>query len=201
MPTGEREPPASLELRRDLRALRTIEPTDGFEDRLGKALRDAERNQGKDSRPPPRGRRLTWATWAVLAQATVAAGFMLHFSVGGVPETDIERSQELDVQIPEAGHVWVPLRLETHHHEDGPSLRVHAPEGVEVSTHPVLVGAERRMVCRDTQCEHRFILPPPPHSDPHVRVGIRTPGTYEIHVAHHSDARAVRERFVVRASH
>lgn len=205
MPQGDKEPLPSLELRRDLHALRRVTTSPEFEDKLGKALRDAERkrerNGNKDERTPPRPRHLPWTTWAVLAQATLAIALLIHFSGEGARNAEIERSREVSVQIPAAGEVWVPLRLETHHHAEGPTLQVHAPEGVTVSTHPVLQGAERRMVCRDETCMHRFTLPPPPHADPHVRVGIRTPGTYEIDVQHRSDERSVRERFVVRASH
>lgn len=197
----EKETLPSLELRRDLVALRKVEPSPAFEAKLGRALREADRAQRRDPRTPPRGRPLSWTTWAVLGQATLALGLIVHFTVDGATGGEIERNEELSVQIPEAGHVWVPLRLETHHHEEGPTLQVHAPEGVEVHTHPVLEGAERRVVCRETTCTHRFTLPPPPHADPHVRVGIRAPGTYEINVRHRSDERSVRERFVVRASH
>jgi hypothetical protein len=198
MSQSDREPPPSLDLRRDLHALRRVEPSPEFEARLGKALRDADRkrSQADQQRKPPRARPLPWTTWAVLAQATFAIALLIHFSDN---EAEIERSQELTVQIPEDGQIWVPLRLETQHHEEGPTLQVHAPEGVEVSTHPVVEGGERRTVCRDATCTHRFTLPPPPHADPHVRVGIRTPGTYEIDVRHRSDEHSVRERFVVRA--
>lgn len=199
MHKGEKEPLPSLDLRRDLHALRRVEPSPQFEARLGKALREADRKRMKaDERKPPRARPLPWTTWAVLAQATFAIALLIHFSDN---EAEIERSRELTVQIPEDGHVWVPLRIETHHHDEGPTIHVHAPEGLEVSTHPVVEGAVRRMICRDATCTHRFTLPPPPHADPHVRVGIRTPGTYEIDVRHHSDESSVRERFVVRAQH
>lgn len=201
MPKGEKDALPSLDLRRDLHALRRVTPSPEFEARLGKALRDAERKRSKtDERTPPprRSRPLPWTTWAVLAQATFAIVLLIHFSD---TEAEVERSQELTVQIPEEGEIWVPLRLETHHHEEGPTLHVHAPEGVEISTHPVAEGAGRRMVCREATCTHRFTLPPPPHADPHVRIGIRAPGTYEIDVRHRSDERSVRERFVVRAQH
>ncbi|UQA61912.1 hypothetical protein [Polyangium aurulentum] len=188
-------PPLPKELAEGIQSLRRAKPPEALVERAFAALPPTPpRPQSKRaSQPRP---RLTWAALA-LAPALATAAIALHLAEDAVHDASaaIERSEERSVDLPEEGHAWTDISLETHHHADKPAVvHVDVPENVRVSL-PAGHGGEQELHCTEERCVHRFTHRP----GAPLRVAVAHPGRYEIHVRHESKEARVRERFVLTA--
>ncbi len=138
--------------------------------------------------PATRSAEPTGATWLFVAAPTCALALIVVHLTLSADQPD--RRSQVQVLVPEIGHGWADLELLLHHHAaDTARIELHAPLAVHVE------GASGRN-CIDARCIHTFDHPT---RDVPLRVGVDSPGDYEIHVNHASDSRSVREMVTLRA--
>jgi hypothetical protein len=189
-------PPLPKELAEGIQSLRRAKPPESLVQRAFAALPSTHpRPKAKRASSQP-GQRFTWVALA-FAPALATAAISIHLAEDAVHDASvaIERTEERSVDLPEEGHAWTDIRLETHHHADKPAVvHVDVPENVRVSL-PVAEGDEQERHCAEERCVHRFTHRP----GVPLRVAVTHPGRYEIHVRHESKEARVRERFVLTA--
>lgn len=180
-------PPLPRALERGARELRARAPSEGFEDRLERALEQSRT-------PAPRKPTSIWAGSAILVPALTTAVLLLHLTIGGDAFDGTEplsRFEEHHVVLGEDGHAWVELDLWTHHHEGAATVNVVTPASVQVD-------AVADRACRAERCTHRFVSAPPRDRAP-LRVRVTERGRHSITVEHTSPTQRVREHFLVHA--
>lgn len=198
-------PPLPEKIRADMQSLRSVEPSATDIDRALARLPERSSvqsrtrgatNREEDDVPNP------WR-WSFLIPAMVAVGgLMLVFKMFGTPnKQDMVRVEEKTLALPESGHVWTALDLQTHHHADEPAIvHLEVPTNVRVRL-PSPNGIEHEadeLHCTESRCTHRFTQ----HHGKGVpvRIAVTHPGRYDIHVRHESKVAAMREHFVLTAS-
>jgi hypothetical protein len=189
-------PPLPEQLAEEMRALRRVEPPDELVERAFGRL--PERNTSSprcESRPAPRSAALR-AAFVNAAPVLALAALFLFVVFRNENAREVVRSEERAVALPEEGHAWTDLDLQTQHHAEHPAV-VH----VEVPTHvrvrlPAGDGQPLEQHCTEARCVHKFT-----HSlnGTPLRVAVAHPGRYEIHVRHESKKASLRERFVLTA--
>ncbi len=188
-------PPLPKELVEEMAALRRTKPAEGLIERAFSALPPTPpRQEPKAKRASQSRPHLAWIGLA-LAPALAVAAIAVHHAEDSAPTSAIERIEERSVDLPEQGHAWTDIRLETHHHADKPTVvHVDIPENVRVRL-PSGDGSEKEQHCEASRCVHRFTHRP----GVPLRVAVTHPGRYEIHVRHESKEAHVKERFVLTA--
>lgn len=198
-------PPLPENIRADMQSLRKVEPaTDDIERAMARLPeRSSVQSRARSSPAVDENDAPTRWKWPILIPAAVAfGGLVLVFNMFGTPhKQDMVRVEEKTVALPESGHAWTALDLQTHHHADEPAIvHLEVPTNVRVRL-PAANGigheADEKH-CTETRCTHRFTqhhgvgVP--------VRIAVTHPGRYDIHVRHESKVAAMREHFVVTAS-
>lgn len=188
-------PPLPKELVEEMQTLRRMKPAEQLVERAFAALPPTPPRQApKAKRASQQRPRLIWLGLA-LAPALAAAAIAIHHANDAAPTSAIERTEERAVDLPEQGHAWTDIPLETHHHADKPTVvHVDIPENVRVRL-PIGDGGEQEQHCEESRCVHRFAHRP----GVPLRVAVAHPGRYEIHVRHESKDAHVKERFVLTA--
>ncbi|MDI1445414.1 hypothetical protein [Polyangium sp. 6x1] len=194
-------PPLPEKLEEEIRALRQVKPPQSLVERAFASLPErsaSERRTSKDipDKPRPDGSSaFVRIAPAMALAAALAYGIYGHVRSEG-PE--VVRIEERAVALPEAGHAWTELHLQTQHHDDQPAL-----VSLEVPTHVRVVlpsesDTKLERQCVEDRCVHKFTH----HNGRGVplRVAVAHPGRYEIHVRHESKKAALREQFVLTAS-
>jgi hypothetical protein len=193
-------PPLPTEIADGMRALRRERPKEALIERTFEKITEASVTHRSAKRPTSRRFRLPWfalVATPVLVTGAVLVGSSLLATRNHVATSAIERSEERAVDLPEDGHVWTDLHLQTHHHADWTAdVDVEVPENVRVAV-PGADGPDAERHCEASRCVHRFTHRHG-HSPP-LRVAVTHPGRYEIHVRHVSKEAHVRERFVLTA--
>ncbi len=185
-------PPLPKELAEEMAAFRRKGPSDELVLRSLSALPAQKIDAPRGSFP----RIFAFRVAPILA---IAAAFVfLVFGRGKLlTDFDFDVSSERAVLLPETGHTWTELDLQTQRHADRPTM-IH----VEVPTHVSVRfsnenGQPLERSCTEARCVHRFLH----HSKNGMplRVAVAHPGRYEIHVRHESDNARLRERIVLHA--
>jgi hypothetical protein len=103
--------------------------------------------------------------------------------------------------ISEAANGWLELPWSHGVHSGEPAtVHLDSPAGLNLHIHSETGPAIRLVGCEAGRCIHRFTADTGADATP-LRVRIDKPGRYEFRVSHASDARQVREHFVVEARH
>ena len=109
-------------------------------------------------------------------------------------------SKDLAVQIPDDGHVWVDLPVETGRHDaDKVLVSFNAPASVAFHVNESDPGGYERE-CEGHRCVHRWETSARADDGVTPRVRITEPGRYEFSVTHTSSEQHYHERFVVLAT-
>lgn len=181
-------------LRRAAREIREMRPSEGFDERLAQRLARADRASAARVSPP----RRRWARNALLALVPTAAAIALVLTFGLERAHDVQHFQETAMVLaPDGQATWLDLSLRTEHHGDREAaVRVEAPESVDVRAHPTAPRSAPR--CADTRCVHGFVMRREHRlAGAPLRIGITSPGRYQIHVEHTSHHARVREHFLI----
>lgn len=193
-------------IRQDIQALRNIEPSMDLVERAmaslpeRPALQQAQKSTGTRRKSDvTRNSSLVF----LIPAAAMAAGMIYFFAhqLATPQRQDMVRVEEKTVALPESGHTWTDLDLQTHHHADEPAIvHLEVPTNVRVRFPAAngVAGAEDEQHCTETRCIHRFTQ----HHGQGVpvRIALTHPGRYDIHVRHESKVAAMREHFVLTAS-
>lgn len=196
-------PPLPEAIEKDMQSLRSVEPPTSLVERAMAGLpeRSSLPSTRKDEVTNRKNHSRHRSMLAFMIPAIALAAGVMLFAAGQfakTPADDIVRVQEQTVALPESGHAWTALDLQTHHHANEPAV-VH----LEVPTHvrvrlPAPNGSEAdERHCTENRCVHRFTQ----HHGKGVpvRIAVTHPGRYDIHVRHESKVAAMREHFVVNA--
>jgi len=193
-------PPLPADLEREIQSFRQVKPAQAFVDRAFSSLPDRPATAELHAKPS-RANRNAGPFLIKLAPVMAIAAIAGYLFMGrGDPMHDpgVVRVEERTLSLPEAGHAWTELDLQTQHHDDLPAVvHLDAPNHVKVElvSNP---GATVDKQCKGTRCVHKFTHR---HGDGSpVRVALTHPGRYEIHVRHESKKAALRERFVLTAN-
>jgi len=193
-------PPLPEKLVEEIAALRQVKPPQSLVERAFSGLPERTTVERRESADVPAKRRPgVGSAFVQLAPAMVivaALGYGIWGYLARTRNSEVVRVEERSLALPEAGHAWTELHLQTHHHDDLPAL-VH----LEVPTHvrvqlPSESDAKLERQCAEARCVHKFTH----HNGKPVRVAVTHPGRYEIHVRHESKKAALREQFVLTAS-
>jgi hypothetical protein len=191
-------PPLPETISKDMQSLRNVEPSSALIERSMASLpdRSAIQTTQKGDQAKPSFLMLMIPTIAVAAAA------IFYFSGKFVQSNRdaLVRVEEKNVALPESGHTWTALDLQTHHHADEPAVvHLEVPTNVRVRL-PQANAADDvdERHCAETRCVHRFTQ----HHGKGVpvRIAVTHPGRYDIHVRHESKVAAMREHFVVTAN-
>lgn len=197
-------PPLPESISKDMQSLRNVEPPPALVERSmanlpdRSAIQTAKKNANRTSENP---RPSLWLL--MIPAVAVAAGVLFFLSVkfGHPNQNSMVRVEEKTVALPESGHAWTALDLQTHHHADQPAVvHLEVPTNVRVRL-PKTNGTESdvdEQHCTEARCVHRFTQ----HHGKGVpvRIAVTHPGRYDIHVRHESKVAAMREHFVVTAN-
>ncbi len=193
------------EVRRAAAQLRRAEPSDGFDDRLREALCQADQEAlDQFGAPAPSSGFAGLQSWSAFVRAAgfAAAGAtamvlaLLWFQPDN-GEDVLHRMAELELVLESDGHSWLPLTLETDHHDGAHAhVYVEAPKELEVRASEHADGGQEP-TCGPRHCVHRFAHPTSAPADHHLAIGVSEPGEYRITVEHASPKQKVREVFVV----
>jgi len=197
--TDQNLPPLPPKIAEQMRALRQVEPSGELVDKAFERAASAAgaRERGAKPAPPSLSRAKLTALFAVPA-LVIAAVTVYFIEPKEKVASAIERSEERSLELPQQGHVWTDLDLQTQHHADEPAVvHVEIPESVRVALPNSDGGALERHCEAPRGCVHRFTQKHGHH--PPLRVAVAHPGRYEIHVRHESQGASVRERFVLTA--
>lgn len=199
-------PPLPEFISKDMQSLRNVEPSSALVERSmaslpdGSAIKTAPKS-GVAKRTNE-GEKPSW--WLMMIPAVAVAAGALFFLNGKFDQPNRDamvRIEEKTIDLPESGHAWMALDLQTHHHADEPAIvHLEVPTNVRVRL-PKTNGIEGEIDeqhCTETRCVHRFTQ----HHGQGVpvRVAVTHPGRYDIHVRHESKIAAMREHFVLTAS-
>ncbi|WP_437541003.1 hypothetical protein WME97_25930 [Sorangium sp. So ce367] len=189
-------PPIPQELAANMRALRSMSPSDALVERALSKL--PERPERPAAAGGARSQRASDRSgWRVFIAAPALAALAVAVFVAGdrgACSPAIERSEERAVALPDEGHAWTLLDLWTHRHADEPAVvQLEVPEHVRVRL-PDGEGGSLEQHCRQERCSHRLTRY---RGDAPLGVAVAQPGRYEIHVRHESNEARVRERFVL----
>lgn len=189
--------PLPDELEKEIAAFRRVTPPTDLLARSFAALPTPKREMASNAKQDGQTSfaRLFGLRVAPVLVAAAAAGYLLFGRPSANSEFDI--SSERAVRLPEQGHAWTDIELQTHHHADHPAV-VH----VEVPTHVSVRfasenGQTAEKSCTAERCVHRFTHHA--RNGMPLRVAVAHPGRYEIHVRHESEKARLREKFVLLA--
>lgn len=186
-------PPLSEEIAEEMQALKHLQPPPAVVEQAFARLDALEQ-----TKKPPAKLKSIYVPIVAIAMAAVAMVVGRQFA----PQTeDVVRFEERVLSLPESGHAWTALDLQTHHHDGQPAIvHLEVPTHVRVSLPSATAanGDQDEQHCAETRCVHRFTQ----HHGKGVplRIAVTHPGRYEIHVRHESKKAAMREHFVVTAS-
>lgn len=199
-------PPLPESISKDMQSLRNVEPSPALIERSMASLPDRSSVQTAQKngvvKRTSEGQKSS--LWMLMIPAVAVAAGAFFFMTGKFDQTNrspMVRVEEKTVALPESGHAWTALDLQTHHHADEPAIfHVEVPTNVRVSL-PKQNGAEGDVDerhCTETRCVHRFTQ----HHGKGVpvRIAVTHPGRYDIHVRHESKVAAMREHFVLTAN-
>ncbi len=186
--------------------LRRMEPSEGFDDRLREALRRADQTSLEDevlgggTQPPVWSGLLEWAL-LVRAAGLAAAGATILAALFWIHTADdddvLHRMEELEFVLEDDGHSWLPLTLDTDHHDgEHADVYVEAPKELMVRASRFAQRGEEPS-CGPQKCVHRFAHPTNDGAQPQLAIGVSEPGEYRITVEHASPRQRVREVFLV----
>jgi len=190
---------------KDMQSLRNVEPPAALIERSMARLpdRSAIQTTQKSGVDKPKSAEAKPSFLMLLIPAiAVAAGaiFYVNEKFDQPNQQALVRVEEKTVALPETGHAWTALDLQTHHHADEPAI-VHLEVPINVRVRLPQANAsddvdERH--CTETRCIHRFTQ----HHGKGVpvRIAVTHPGRYDIHVRHESKVAAMREHFVLTAN-
>lgn len=184
------------------RELQGMEPSQGFEERLSRALARADLDHAA---PQPRRRSvglgLSWAAaLPVVAMGALAVHLTLLERWSDLSVEPLARNVEIHAILEPGELSWLDLELATAgHHPHEVMVSVQAPDSVSLRTSaaPALVAPVKS--CDDSICEHRFRHTHDEDGAAPFSVGIRSPGRYRIRVEHSSSGKRLVEEFVVHA--
>jgi hypothetical protein len=184
-------------LREALKNVRSVEPSPELEARLMRALVDAERQENAANQERRR-RRSTWVSHLRLslpALASVAiAAHLVMFDAAGE-----DAFVEHRVDLPDVGHVALPLSLSFDEHDsEFASVRMALPHGIRVSPSSQALSTSEPS-CHSAGCVYEFLHPTTAEAPP-LEVHVDEPGMYRVEVEHASDSKRLREIIVVHAS-
>ncbi|MDI1477824.1 hypothetical protein [Polyangium sp. y55x31] len=195
-------PPLPEKLEEEIRALRQVKPPQALVERVFSGLPERSASERRASanvpaKPPQSGGGSAFVRLvpAMALAAALVYGVWGHVRSGGA---EVVRVEERAVALPEDGHAWTELHLQTQHHDGQPTLvSLEVPTHVRVEL-PSESDAKLERQCVETRCVHKFTH----HNGKGVplRVAVAHPGRYEIHVRHESKKAALREQFVLTAS-
>jgi hypothetical protein len=202
-------PDLSREIQFAIQAGRRVKPTSALEQRIFDAL-DAVDNQGSSIRNDHARRFslpvvlvMVWGMVATAAGAVAAVVGAIHaVDTAGRPGQPgvMVASRDLAVQIPDDGHVWVDLPVETGRHDaDRVLVSFNAPASVAFHVNESDPGGYARE-CEGYRCVHRWETSASSDDGVMPRVRITEPGRYEFSVTHASSEQHYHERFVVLAT-
>jgi hypothetical protein len=198
-------PPLPEALEKDMQSLRNVEPSAALVERAMAGLPDgSSRPSSRMSDVSKRKNRPARRSMLVFTIPAVAIAVGAILSAFGKFDTtsreDMIRVEEKTLALPETGHAWTALDLQTHHHANEPALvHLEVPTNVRVRL-PAPNGHDGDLDeqhCSESRCVHRFTQ----HHGKGVpvRIAVTHPGRYDIHVRHESKVAAMREHFVVNA--
>lgn len=210
-PDDKSLPPLPGEAVRALDAFREERPSTHLENRIQLAIQAA--SSGKTPArpsPPERQERLAWlehrVTRRVMSLALVTSVILLAVRADdwtGDSEVLSETMplRHVSFQLSQGSPGWLELPW-THGVHSGEPATVHleAPEELNLHLHADGLPSVRLVGCDAGRCIHQFTADTGADATP-LRVRIDKPGRYEFRVSHASDARQVREHFVVEAKH
>jgi hypothetical protein len=186
------------EIRAAIEEARSVRPSRALEQRVWSAVEDVERS--KEGRPKERARRMSIPFGVMMAGAMAAAlALALRLLGAGVGRDETGGpSGDLAVQIPDAGHVWVDLPVDTRRHEsDTVTVAFDTPASVALHVEDAMASNSVRTECGGLRCVHRWETTPRSEDGCTPRVRITEPGRYEFSVVHSSPERRYEQRFVV----
>lgn len=199
-------PPLPEAIRKDMQALRNVEPSASLVERAMASLPEHSSVQTASKKDIPKAKneptRQTLLVFMIPAAAIAAGAIFFATNKLSAPHREtMVRVEEKTVTLPDSGHAWTLLDLQTHHHADEPALvHLEVPTNVRVRL-PSNTGSENEADerhCTESRCIHRFTQ----HHGQGVpvRIAVTHPGRYDIHVRHESKVAAMREHFVLTAS-
>jgi len=199
-------PPLPDAIKKDMQSLRSLEPSATLIEKAMAGLpeRSSLQTSRKEDVPKREKERSRHSMLIFTIPAAAIAAAALLFVVNKVderPREDMVRVEEKSVSIPETGHTWTALDLQTQHHADEPAIvHLEVPTNVRVRLPGAsgLEGDVDERHCLESRCIHRFTQ----HHGKGVpvRIAVTHPGRYDIHVRHESKVAAMREHFVLTAS-
>lgn len=198
-------PPLPDTIAKDLQALRSLEPSTSLVERAMANLPDRSSVQTSSSPVSKQdhgsSKRHSILVFMIPAVAIAAAVMFFSGKFDSGPRDAMVRVEEKTLSLPESGHAWTALDLQTQHHANEPAIvHLEVPTNVRVSFPAAsgVEGAADEKHCTETRCIHRFTQ----HHGKGVpvRIAVTHPGRYDIHVRHESKVAAMREHFVVTAS-
>ncbi|MDI3282396.1 hypothetical protein [Polyangium sp. 15x6] len=193
-------PPLPEKLEEEIRALRQIKPPQSLVERTFSGLPERSASERRTTNVPAKPRQSGGSAFVRLVPAMALAAALVYGVWGHVRSkaAEVVRVEERAVALPEAGHAWTELHLQTQHHDDQPALvSLEVPTHVRVEL-PSESETKLERHCVEARCVHKFTH----HNGRGVplRIAVAHPGRYEIHVRHESKKAALREQFVLTAS-
>jgi hypothetical protein len=210
-PDDKSLPPLPGEATRALEAFREERPSAHLESRLQLAIQAAASGKSAArSKPPERQERLAWlnhrVTRRVMGLALATSVIILavradDWSGDSEALSETMPLRHVSFQLSRESPGWLELPW-THGVHSGEPATVHleAPEELNLHLHAEGLPSVRLVGCEGGRCIHQFTADTGEDATP-LRVRIDKPGRYEFRVSHASDARQVREHFVVEAKH
>jgi hypothetical protein len=190
------------QLEQALEKARALEPSQALKARLEQALVRAEHAERAHSleRMKKRANLVSHLRLALpaLGSLAVAAHLLLVEPEFSVEEPEFAGVAEHVVDMPEQGHVAIPLSLSLDEHDsEYAAVRLGVPHGVRVTPSDQAISA-RQPDCDHTGCVYEFVHPTGAAA-PHVEVRVEKPGRYRVDVQHASETKTMREIIVVHA--
>jgi hypothetical protein len=191
-------PSLPYKIRTAMEAARSVRPSLALERRVWRAIEDVERE--RQGRPKVCAGRLSTPFGFMMAGA-IAAGLALGaclFCLRGGRGEGGASFRDLAVQIPDIGHVWVDLPVDTQQHDaEAVSVAFDAPASVALHVADAQPPEGVRSECGGLRCVHRWETGPDLEDGSTPRVRITEPGRYEFSVVSSSSEQRYEQRFVV----
>ncbi|MET0403144.1 MAG: hypothetical protein ABW123_12110, partial [Cystobacter sp.] len=191
-----------------LEALRAERPSAHLESRLHLALRAASSGGPPVRRDRPH--RMSWVdhrvTRRVLSLALVTTVILLVVRMDDWNEdadviSETMPLRHVSFELSAATNGWLELPWAHGLHSGEPAtVHLESPAELNLHLHAAELPAMRLVGCEGGRCIHQFTADTGAEATP-LRVRIHKPGRYEFRVSHASDARQVREHFLVDARH